>query len=80
MIQIIETVRKVNISVFENENKIILNVSEIKNPVNINISEIGSKGLSAYQVALASGFNGTQTQWLDSLKSTTSNIDGGLIF
>ena len=36
----------------------------------------GNPGLSAYQVALLSGFNGTVSQWLTSLKSTEPGVTG----
>lgn len=34
----------------------------------------GANGLSAYQVALANGFTGNQTQWLATLKGATGDI------
>jgi hypothetical protein len=36
----------------------------------------GANGLSAYEVALNNGFEGSQTQWLDSLKSSSSSGGG----
>ena len=38
----------------------------------------GKDGLSAYQVAVANGYQGTQTQWLQSLVGKTGNtgVDG----
>lgn len=34
----------------------------------------GDKGLSAYQVALANGFVGSEAEWLDSLKLQFSGL------
>jgi hypothetical protein len=36
----------------------------------------GANGLSAYEVALNNGFDGSETQWLDSLKSSSSSGGG----
>jgi len=38
----------------------------------------GPQGLSAYEVAVANGFVGTETQWLASLEATATSIGGGL--
>ncbi|MBL0144952.1 MAG: hypothetical protein IPP48_03500 [Chitinophagaceae bacterium] len=40
------------------------------------IYEQGDSGLSAYEIAVANGFIGTEVEWLASL----TNIDGGIIF
>jgi hypothetical protein len=39
----------------------------IKDP-NGNLGEIHSRGASAYEVALANNYTGTQAEWLESLK------------
>lgn len=36
-------------------------------------TQAGAPGLSAYQIAVANGFTGTQQQWLDSLKGDAAN-------
>lgn len=46
-----------------------ITIELIKTPTNIQ----GEKGLSAYEVALANGFVGTEQEWLDSLKTSTLN-------
>lgn len=38
----------------------------------------GDTGLSAYDVAVANGFTGTETEWLDSLRGTSVSIKGSL--
>lgn len=36
---------------------------------------IGTSGLSAYEIAVKNGFDGTETEWLESLKSTGSVVN-----
>lgn len=43
----------------------------------LEFANIGPRGLSAYEVALANGFVGTEAEWLASIAGT---IDGGIIF
>lgn len=49
---------------------------------NSNTTEItyekGDDGLSAYKVAVANGFVGTEVEWLASI--VPINVDGGIIF
>lgn len=42
---------------------------------NCTISEQGVPGLSAYQIAVANGFVGTEQEWLDSLKITITGLE-----
>ena len=39
--------------------------------VTIIAEALGAQGLSAYDIAVANGFIGTEQEWLDSLKATT---------
>ena len=39
--------------------------------VTIIAEALGAQGLSAYDIAVANGFVGTETEWLDSLKAKT---------
>lgn len=41
------------------------------------LSIMGSPGLNAYELAVENGFQGTQQQWLDSLKVTGAKGDPG---
>jgi len=52
--------------------------------IEISFADIGPQGLSAYQVALANGFVGTEVEWLASLvgagaDEVTGEIPAGLI-
>jgi len=47
----------------------------VTTPAPVLVSPQGAPGLSAYQVALNNGFNGTEAQWLNSLKV---NVAGGI--
>lgn len=46
--------------------------------IEISFADIGPQGLSAYQIALANGFVGTESEWLDSLVGTdgSDGVDG----
>jgi hypothetical protein len=57
----------VNITYTPNDCKAL--ITSVEQKMCINISEIGSPGLSAYQLAVANGFVGTEIEWLDSLKA-----------
>ena len=41
------------------------------------VSDNGSPGASAYQIALSNGFEGTEEEWLESLKSITTLVTSG---
>ena len=41
----------------------------------IVVSGLGQQGLSAYQIAVANGFVGTEEEWLESLKAIASLSD-----
>lgn len=41
------------------------------------ISDLGAPGASAYQIAVANGFVGTEEEWLESLKSITTLVTSG---
>lgn len=45
--------------------------------VTIICSGLGQAGLSAYEIAVANGFVGTQQQWLNSLKGIANLVTGG---
>ena len=41
------------------------------------VSSTGAPGASAYQIALSNGFEGTEEEWLESLKSITTLVTSG---
>lgn len=45
--------------------------------VTIIAEALGAQGLSAYDIAVANGFVGTETEWLESLKSITNLVTSG---
>ena len=45
--------------------------------VTIIAEALGAQGLSAYDIALANGFVGTEAEWLESLKSITNLVTSG---
>ena len=45
--------------------------------VTIIAEALGAQGLSAYDIAVANGFEGTETEWLESLKSITNLVTSG---
>ena len=45
--------------------------------VTIIAEALGAQGLSAYDIAVANGFVGTETEWLESLKSITTLVTSG---
>lgn len=45
--------------------------------VTIIAEALGAQGLSAYDIAVANGFVGTETEWLESLKSITDLVTSG---
>jgi hypothetical protein len=45
--------------------------------VTIIAEGLGSQGLSAYDIAVANGFEGTEQEWLESLKSITNLVTSG---
>jgi len=63
------------IQVKEKVNNIAVGVQE--NVYNVRLSNLGQQGLSAYQIAVANGFVGTEQEWLDSLQGIPeAPIDG----
>lgn len=42
--------------------------------IHVNKGYNGNNGASAYDIAVANGFVGTEQQWLDSLKATDNNF------
>lgn len=50
---------------------------QIEDPINLVPEAVpslvkGADGLSAYEVAVENGFEGTEAEWLESLKSTSA--------
>lgn len=45
--------------------------------VTIIAEALGAQGLSAYDIAVANGFEGTEEEWLESLKSITNLVTSG---
>ena len=45
--------------------------------VTIIAEALGAQGLSAYDIAVANGFVGTEEEWLESLKSITTLVTSG---
>lgn len=45
--------------------------------VTIIAEALGAQGLSAYDIAVANGFVGTEAEWLESLKSITTLVTSG---
>lgn len=45
--------------------------------VTIIAEALGAQGLSAYDIAVANGFVGTEEEWLESLKSITNLVTSG---
>lgn len=45
--------------------------------ITIICSGVGQAGLSAYAIAVANGFEGTEAEWLESLKSVTTLATSG---
>lgn len=45
--------------------------------VTIIAEALGAQGLSAYDIAVANGFVGTEAEWLESLKSITNLVTSG---
>ena len=47
-----------------------------KRYVDKKIKEAGIQGKSAYEIAVENGFQGTETEWLESLKGETPDLSG----
>ena len=47
-----------------------------KKYVDKKIKEAGIYGKSAYEIAVENGFQGTETEWLESLKGETPDLSG----
>ena len=50
--------------------------SPIKVEAEVKATLVGDNGKSAYEIALAHGFVGTEEEWLESLKAKMSNLSG----
>lgn len=53
----------------------IITLALVKSRVKKVIEEEGLKGESAYQVAVDNGFEGTEAEWLESLKGSANLTD-----
>lgn len=47
-----------------------------KKYVDKKVKEAGIQGKSAYEIAVENGFEGTEMEWLESLKGETPNLSG----
>ena len=63
-----ETIQATTIVIDNYCTKTTIEIAEISNNSTIEFCSIGEPGLSAYQIAVANGFVGTEAQWLESLK------------
>ena len=45
-----------------------------KKYVDLKVEEAGLQGKSAYEIAVENGFQGTEQEWLESLKGETPNL------
>lgn len=63
-----ETIQATTIVIDNNCTTTTIEIAEISNNSTIEFTSIGEPGLSAYQIAVANGFIGTEEQWLESLK------------
>jgi hypothetical protein len=50
-------------------------VLQVPAPVVVDLAATGVQGLSAYHVAVTNGFNGTEAEWLDSLRGPTGTSE-----
>ena len=50
-------------------------IDEVKGCLTPNSSGSGANGKSAYEVAVANGFEGTEKEWLESLKGECASVD-----
>jgi hypothetical protein len=81
IIQIDEVILNTSINIEENIISPIINIEETILEYTIFVEDLkipGSKGDSAYVIALNNGFLGTELEWLNSLKATDTN--GGIIY
>ena len=62
------------------DNKIQIVVKPNYEEQTIKVSSIGRPGESAYQIAVANGFIGTEQEWIDSINPNLAVIDGGIFF
>ena len=80
-IEFYETIENVSISFEEITDSVSIEITETIEVLTIEFQELGSPGVigkSNYEIAVDTGFLGTQIEWLESLKIT--DIDGGLIY
>lgn len=47
---------------------------EVPSAPHVTVSTGGARGLSAYEVAVAHGFEGTEADWLESLRGTSAGL------
>ena len=47
---------------------------EVPSAPHVTISTGGARGLSAYEIAVAAGFEGTEADWLESLRGTSAGL------
>lgn len=76
-ITITEIVENYHVSINELNDNIVVHISESVEPIQVTIAELGAQGVpgpSAYQVAVANGFVGTEPQWLASLVPAVVNF------
>lgn len=74
-----ETVENVSISFEEITDSFSIEIIETTEVLTIEFQELGVPGVigkSNYEIAVDTGFVGTEIEWLESQK----NIDGGLIY
>lgn len=71
---------KYTLKVIQTQNNESITIKEIASesqPI-IKIGELGSPGLSAYELSVQNGFQGSLNDWLN--KYNVSVINGGIIF
>lgn len=69
-----ETIQATTIVIDNNCTTTTIEIAEISNNSTIEFTSIGEPGLSAYQLAVANGFIGTETEWLVSLQGQSADL------
>ena len=72
-----ETIQATTIVIDDNCTPVTIEIAEVSNDATIEFCSIGEPGLSAYQIAVANGFEGTEEEWLESLKAITTLATSG---
>jgi hypothetical protein len=76
-----QTLQEYKVTATGNTNQFRIAVSEsVSTNIRVTVAQLGVSGLSAYDLALISGFVGTKEEWLESLQGQDATLNSWIYY